>query len=171
MQIFLINLFSGHFEFSGMVFNYLLLGRDKYILHRSFQYLADFSFWPGRFRNIIALTFILLLTRLSSLISSLVSCLLSLVSYLSSLVSRLVSRLSSLISRLLSLVSRLSSLVYHLSSIVSRLSSLFSRLSSLVSLLSSFYSLISSPSLRHKNTNALLILKVLEIIFCLVQNI
>jgi hypothetical protein len=124
MQIFLIYLFSGHFEFSGIVCNYLPLGRVKYILHRSFQYLADFSFWPGRFRNIIALTFILLLTRLSSLISSLVSCLLSLISHLSSL----VSCLSSLISRLSSLVSRLSSLV-------SRLSSLFSLLSSLLSLL------------------------------------
>ncbi len=76
-----------------------------------------------------------------------------------------LTRLSSLVSH--SLVSRslaLSSLVSHFS--LSRLSSLFSRLSSLVSRLSSLVSLLS-PSLGHKNTNGPLILKVLEIFFCL----
>jgi hypothetical protein len=43
MQIFLnVSVFPGDFEFSGIVCNQLSLGIVKYILFRSFQYLADF---------------------------------------------------------------------------------------------------------------------------------
>ncbi len=81
--------------------------------------MADFSFWPGRFRNIIVRTFILSLTR--SLALSLSR---SLALSLSPSLALLLSHLSSLISRLSSLFSLLSSLFSPLSSLLSPLSSL-----------------------------------------------
>ncbi len=59
IRIFKTYLLLVQFRISKIVRSKQSLGLVNYILFHSFQYLADFSFWPGRFRNIIAHTFVL----------------------------------------------------------------------------------------------------------------